>query len=95
MLPWACGVGVADVDALAILNSAQDVWNKPVFGPIAAAGDEAVLWALRRWQHPIGINADARGLAQHRPVVEQQHRSGQNRAQRSRLLRIIASPIRH
>ena len=52
---------------------------QPLLRPaFASAGDEAVLQALQLWQHPIGVNADARGLAQHRPVIEQQHRLGQN-----------------
>ena len=52
---------------------------QPLLRPaFASAGEEAVLQALQRWQHPMGVNADARGLAQHRPVVEQQHRLGQN-----------------
>ena len=41
MLPRACGVGIADVDTLAIFNSAQDVWNEPVFSPVAATDDVA------------------------------------------------------
>ena len=41
MLPGARGVGVADVDALAGFDGAQDVWNKPVLGPISATDNVA------------------------------------------------------
>ena len=41
-------MGVADVDALAELNRAQDVGNEPVFCPIAAANDVARTSACQR-----------------------------------------------
>ena len=41
MLPGARGVGVTDVDALAGFDGSQDIWNKPVLGPISATDNVA------------------------------------------------------